>query len=165
MTVENREKLKYALAYHGLQPPSNKENLSEVENLYFQLISWGQQVRNFEFISLDKVLVHVSLILQIAMGMEFLAKNGIIHGDLATRNILLSCDLVAKLSDFGLSGRLPIGKQSIELTTTKCPIRWMAPESFRHRILTKATDIWSYGVVLWEIFALAERPYEGKKIV
>ena len=97
------------------------------------------------------------------MGMEFLAKNGIIHGDLATRNILLSCDLVAKLSDFGLSGRLPMGKQSIELTTTKCPIRWMAPESFRQRILTKATDIWSYGVVLWEIFALAERPYEGKK--
>ena len=95
------------------------------------------------------------------MGMEFLAKNGIIHGDLATRNILLSCELVAKLSDFGLSGKLPMGKQSIELTTTKCPIRWMAPESFKQRILTKATDIWSYGVVLWEIFALADRPYEG----
>ena len=60
MTVENREKLKYALAYHGLQPPSSKENLSEVENLYFQLISWGQQVCNFDFIGLDKV--HVSLI-------------------------------------------------------------------------------------------------------
>ena len=48
MTVENREKLKYALAYHGLQPPSNKENLSEVESLYFQLISWGQQVNGYQ---------------------------------------------------------------------------------------------------------------------
>ena len=94
--------------------------------------------------------------------MEFLAKNGIIHGDLATRNILLSCDLVAKLSDFGLSGKLQKGKQSIELTTAKCPIRWMAPESFKQHILTKATDIWSYGVVLWEIFALANQPYEGR---
>ena len=64
--------------------------------------------------------------------MEFLYQKSIIHGDLATRNVLLTSDLTAKLSDFGLSVQTEEATAA-QLTSTKCPIRWMAPESIKLR--------------------------------
>ena len=63
--------------------------------------------------------------------MEFLYQKSIIHGDLATRNVLLTSDLTAKISDFGLS--VQTEEATAQLTSTKCPIRWMAPESIKLR--------------------------------
>ena len=98
---------------------------------------------------------------QIGKGMEFLYKKSIVHGDLATRNVLLTSDLTAKLSDFGLSA-IQIEDEAAELRSLKCPIRWMAPESLRDRVMTSSSDVWSFGITLWEIFSVSSRPYRGK---
>ena len=93
--------------------------------------------------------------------MEFLYKKSIVHGDLATRNVLLTSDLTAKLSDFGLSA-IQVDDEAAELRSLRCPIRWMAPESLRDRVMTSNSDVWSFGITLWEIFSVSSRPYRGK---
>ena len=97
--------------------------------------------------------------------MEFLGKQNIYHGDLAARNVLLSDDLVAKISDFGLSKRiyqtLPTESQLVDNDKKKLrlPIKWLALEVLMVGKETIQSDIWSYGVLMWEIFELGEEPY------
>ena len=96
--------------------------------------------------------------------MEFLGSRNIYHGDLATRNVLLTDQLVAKVSDFGLSKRL---YQSIQSgygeNGMRLPIKWLALEVLMHGNATIKSDIWSYGVLLWEIFELGSEPYRRGK--
>ena len=91
--------------------------------------------------------------------MEFLSSRAIYHGDLACRNILLTDALVAKISDFGLSHRL-YGNQSSDVKSDDdLPFRWSAIEVLNMEQYTLYSDIWSYGIVLWEIFQLGKEPY------
>ena len=96
--------------------------------------------------------------------MDFLAQQNIYHGDLAARNVLLSEHFVAKTSDFGLSKRiyqtLPTDPD-LENDTEKrrLPIKWLALEVLALGKETIKSDIWSYGVLLWEIFELGTEPY------
>ncbi|CAK9816010.1 Fibroblast growth factor receptor [Anthophora plagiata] len=93
------------------------------------------------------------------MGMEHLEAKGITHRDLAARNILLSSDFTIKISDFGLSRT---GVYVIKETDEKVrclPIRWMSPEALFNRAFSSKSDVWSYGVVLWEISTLGGFPY------
>ncbi|XP_071941013.1 uncharacterized protein [Antedon mediterranea] len=107
----------------------------------------------------------IRMALQVVKGMIYISSLNIIHRDLAARNILVDENHVCKISDFGLS------RQTCEFTDTyvksekraRLPIRWMAYESLFEGLYTSKSDVWSFGVLLWEIATRGENPYAGKK--
>jgi len=84
-----------------------------------------------------------------------------LHGDLAARNILLAEDNIVKICDFGLAKTMYKDGNYKKKGDGPVPIKWMAIESIRDRVFSTQSDIWSFGIVLWEFFTLAETPYPG----
>ncbi|XP_071479388.1 tyrosine-protein kinase Fes/Fps-like [Diadema antillarum] len=88
---------------------------------------------------------------QVAKGMEFLASNKIIHGNLCAHNILMTEDRICKISDYGMTSFIsPSGRK---------PARWSSPEGMQNTNWTLEGDVWSYGILLWEIVTLGARPF------
>ncbi|XP_015117094.1 platelet-derived growth factor receptor alpha isoform X4 [Diachasma alloeum] len=100
-----------------------------------------------------------SFALDIARGMQHLEKNGIVHRDLAARNILLTPQKSLKIADFGLSREGVYIIHENGIGGRRLPARWMAPETLSERAFSNKSDVWSYGVVLWEIETLGSFPY------
>jgi serine/threonine protein kinase len=97
---------------------------------------------------------------EIALGMEHLAKVRIVHRDLAARNVLLNADRVCKISDFGLARDVYATQEYVRQTkNARLPVKWMAPESILDSTYTSASDVWSFGVVMWEVFELGATPF------
>ncbi|CAL8341553.1 unnamed protein product [Arctogadus glacialis] len=103
----------------------------------------------------------LSICQQVAAGMAYLSERKFVHRDLATRNCLVGEDMTVKIADFGLSRNIYSADYYKADENDAIPIRWMPPESIFYNRYTSESDVWAYGVVLWEVFSQGMQPYYG----
>lgn len=98
---------------------------------------------------------------EISDGMAYLSAKKFVHRDLAARNCMVAEDLTVKIGDFGMTRDIYETDYYRKGSKGLLPVRWMAPECLRDGVFTSSSDVWSYGVVLWEMVTLASQPYQG----
>ncbi|KAK6293113.1 hypothetical protein J4Q44_G00366140 [Coregonus suidteri] len=101
---------------------------------------------------------------QVAKGMDFLSSKHCIHRDLAARNVLVTQGGLVKIGDFGLARDIDNDSNYVVRGNVRLPVKWMAPESIFQGMYTMQSDVWAYGILLWEVFSLGVTPYPGIKV-
>lgn len=104
----------------------------------------------------------LSCCLQVAKGLTYLSSLKFVHRDIATRNCLVNSDFLVKIADFGLS-RDVCADDYYRIGSAKAclPVRWMPPEALLYGKFTVKSDVWSYGVLMWEVYSFAQQPFGG----
>ncbi|KAL1395031.1 hypothetical protein pipiens_000335, partial [Culex pipiens pipiens] len=130
--------------------------------LITQLMPLGcllEYVRNHKDKIGSKALLNWST--QIARGMSYLEERRLVHRDLAARNVLVQTPSCVKITDFGLAKLLDYDSDEYRAAGGKMPIKWLALECIRHRVFTSKSDVWAFGVTIWELLTYGCRPYEN----
>ena len=135
--------------------------LSSPMKIISQLAPDGNLLSKLRKRKLHSLLRLTEYTVQIAKGMEFLSGQRFVHRDLACRNILLFNENDVKIGDFGMMRRISDNGEYKMEEQRKIPIAWSAPESLRKKVFSEKSDIWSFGVLLWEVFTFGDMPWKG----
>ncbi|KAJ0181704.1 hypothetical protein K1T71_002426 [Dendrolimus kikuchii] len=145
-----------------------KDNISASPWMVFEYMQWGDLAGVLRGsrgggrpgpVLDDESLLHVAL--QVAHGMKYLASRRFVHRDLAARNCLVGTNLTVKIADFGMSRDVYTCDYYKMGGERPMPVRWMSPESIVYARFTHESDVWSFGVVLWEIYSRGKQPFYG----
>ncbi|CAN9506272.1 unnamed protein product [Ophioblennius macclurei] len=181
---------RFSSLYHNLQPKKNSRELEAPANNYVpmhgsttrgqedialltlnssdvdgyeesEIYESDDQTDDMQALTFDDLL---SFAFQVAKGMEFLSAKNCIHRDLAARNVLVTKGRLVKIGDFGLARDIDNDSNYVVRGNVRLPVKWMAPESIFQGMYTMKSDVWAYGILLWEIFSLGVTPYPGMKV-
>lgn len=130
-------------------------------DLYRFLIENASKLSGLIPSDLSEYNVLLDFALQISSGMDFLVENNFVHRDLAARNVYVAEDNIVKISNLGIGSYKYPGDYSWVHSSALLPVRWMAPEALNTLQFSHRTDVWSYGVLLWELYSFGSQPYAG----
>eukprot|EP00045_Choanoeca_perplexa_P018295 m.285808 g.285808 ORF g.285808 m.285808 type:complete len:948 (-) comp17774_c0_seq42:185-3028(-) len=157
------------MTFHGISLPDERSTQTELA-MIMELAPFGD-LRSCLRGRSNRLSAGLELQIaaQIAQGMVYLHANNVVHRDLAARNVLVfemtEAQAVVKLSDFGLSKALSVDDTYYRARSLDdLPFRWMPLEAIRQRKFSQASDVWSYGVVLYELTSQGKTPYKGKDL-